>query len=216
MTSSELKMNVMPPKQKILFDYLAQQEWLKAFYLAGGTGLALQIGHRESVDFDFFNDKDFVSQDILNYLKTIGDVKLILNTDNILHCLVDGIQIAFFSVNYKLIDDTLNHDNFRICSTLDIFLMKLQAIAGRGSRKDFIDLYFLLKQFKLKNIERYYSKKYNIALQSDYHLLKSLLYFDDAEKNPMPKMFVPIEWDEIKEAIMINIRTYMSERKIYL
>jgi hypothetical protein len=216
MTSSELKMSVMPQKQKVLFDYLAKQGWLKDFYLAGGTALALQIGHRESIDFDFFTERELKSQEILSYLQEIGDVIVILNTDHVLHCLVNDIQIAFFSVKFNLIDNTVNHESIRICSTLDIFLMKLQAIAGGGSRKDFIDLYFLLKQYELNGIETYYFKKYNITLQSDYHLLKSLLYFDDAEKSPMPKMFVSINWEEMKEEILIKIKTYMSERKISL
>ncbi len=208
---NELKIDVLPDYQREIFDKIIHFDWIKDFYLAGGTGLALQIGHRESIDFDFFTCISFDTLSILNELQKLGIVKVISHTNNILHCFLNNIQISFFKVQYDLIDKPIEHHNLKIASTLDIFLMKLQAISGRGSRKDFIDLYFLLKLYKLNEISNLYLKKYGIILQSDYHLHKALVYFNDAENQPFPKMFIEINWEQIKKTIIEIVRNFSYE-----
>ncbi len=208
---NNLKIEVLPEYQREIFDKLIHLDWIKDFYLAGGTGFALQIGHRESIDFDFFSNISFDTLTVLNKLQMLGNIKVISQSNNILHCFLNNIQISFFKVQYDLIDKPIEYHNLKIASTLDIFLMKLQAISGRGSRKDFIDLYFLLKQYNLNDISNLYKKKYGITLQSDYHLHKALVYFNDAENQPFPKMFIDIDWKQIKNAIIEIVRKFSYE-----
>ncbi len=202
MINSELKLNVLPDYQREIFNQLIHFQWLKEFYLAGGTALALQLGHRESIDFDFFTCTHFDALFILSELQKLGSVKVISQSNNILHCFLNNIQISFFKVHYNLIAKPLEHFNLKIASSLDIFLMKLQAISGRGSRKDFIDLYFLLKLHDLNDISGLYYEKYGLILQSDYHLHRALVYFKDAEAQPFPKMFAEINWEQVKSTIV--------------
>ncbi|HPI20231.1 MAG TPA: nucleotidyl transferase AbiEii/AbiGii toxin family protein [Candidatus Kapabacteria bacterium] len=209
---NKLKFEILPDYQIEIFDKIIHLEWIKDFYLAGGTGLALQIGHRESIDFDFFSSISFDTLSLLNKLQMLGNVKVISQSNNILHCFLNNIQISFFKVQYDLIDKPIEYHNLKIASTLDIILMKLQAISGTGSRKDFIDLYFLLKQYNLNDINNLYKKKYGIMLQSDYHLHKALVYFNDAENQPFPKMFIEIHWEQIKNAIIEIVRKFSYEK----
>ena len=84
--------------------------------------------------------------------------------------------------------------------------MKLSAISGRGNKKDFIDLYFILKKYSLDTILRFYEKKYGKGLANDYHLIKSLVYFADAEEQAMPKMIEQIEWERVKADIVKKVK----------
>ena len=86
--------------------------------------------------------------------------------------------------------------------------MKLNAISGRGSKKDFIDLYFLLKEFPLLELIGLYKKKYGDG--SEFLVLKSLSYFDDADAEPMPKMLKQYEWENIKSHLNKELRNHMS------
>ncbi len=211
--NKKLHTEVLPETQKKVFDILVNIDWINSFYLAGGTGLALQIGHRESYDFEIFTEEKFDSSFVLNEIKKIGRVGLISRTDNILHCMLDDMEISFFKVPYSLIQEPVVYHKLKIASTLDIFLMKMQAISGRGSKKDFIDLYFLLKLYELDSVSVFYNKKYGIYLQSDYHLHKALVYFNDAEGYPMPKMFIETEWNEIKKSIVQKVRDFSKRMK---
>jgi predicted nucleotidyltransferase component of viral defense system len=204
---NKLHLEIFPDYQFDKFMELSEESWINEFYLAGGTALALQLGHRESIDFDFFTNTNFNQTEILDYLHQFGKLKVITQTNNIIFCFIDNIQISFFKVSYKLVDVTLEYKNINIASLKDIFLMKLQAIAGRGSRKDFIDLYFLLNYFNLEDATVLYKLKYNIDFLSDYHLHKSLIYFNDAEKMQMPKMLIPTDWNNVKNTIIEKVKS---------
>jgi predicted nucleotidyltransferase component of viral defense system len=169
-----LHTEILPDQQKRLFDILSEQIWIAPFYLAGGTSLALQIAHRQSVDFDFFTKNDFDNRDILEKLRDLGKFELFNEARNTINALLNS---------------PFRHKNMRVANMEDIALMKLEAISGRGSKKDFIDLYFLLRDFSLSELFEKYPLKYGIEVSNHYHLLKSLAYFEDAEHEPMPKMF---------------------------
>jgi Nucleotidyl transferase AbiEii toxin, Type IV TA system len=123
---------------------------LSAFNLAGGTSLALQIGHRLSVDLDFFGHRPFQTQEILDLLQPIGQVRMMSQSRNILVLNVEGVKVDFVNYRYPLITEVIHTEGLRLLDLPDIAAMKLAAIAGRGRKRDFIDIYFLLTLRSLK------------------------------------------------------------------
>jgi len=157
------------------------------FYLAGGTGLALQLGHRDSIDFDFFCPKDIDTQKLFARIKKIFAGHKILKVQeekNTLTVFIDErIKLSFFTYDYKLIGELINEPNFRLASILDIACMKLAAIVSRATNKDYIDLYFILEKLPLNSILHQLNKK---LPELDVNLvLKSLVYFKDVSKEPI-------------------------------
>lgn len=157
------------------------------FYLAGGTGLALQLGHRDSIDFDFFSDQDIDTKELFLFIKDIFAGHQIIKTQEEKNTLTvfidDNIKLSFFTYQYKLIDHLINEPYLKIASILDIACMKLSAITSRATNKDYIDLYFICREIKLKNILNILNKK---LPELDPNLvLKSLVYFKDINKEPI-------------------------------
>lgn len=203
---NKFRTNILPKRQKGLFDFLSEQVWLDEFYLAGGTALALQIGHRQSVDFDFFTRCAFDRKAIIRNAARYGTFELFTEGADTLHGSLNGVQISFFRLEDKVLKKTADFKHLHIASMLDIAAMKLNAVSGRGTKKDFIDLYFLLKEFSLPELFGGYECKYGKAVSNNYHLLKSLTYFGDAENQPSPKMIVKVSWEEVKRAIMRAVK----------
>ncbi len=197
---------VLPDEQKELLELLLKQDWLKSFYLVGGTALALQIGHRQSLDFDFLIERNFKVKEIIGYLKGLGKFELFDETEDTINGLLNNVNISFLKYEYPLIKNPHKYINLIISDMLDIALMKLNAISGRGSRKDFIDMFFLLNIFSLSELFKEYENKYSVEISNNYHLLKSLVYFEDAEKQPMPKMIKNVQWSEVKDTIIHKVK----------
>jgi predicted nucleotidyltransferase component of viral defense system len=157
------------------------------FYLAGGTGLALQLGHRDSIDFDFFSPKNIDTDKLFLKIKEIFKGHKVLKVQeekNTLTVFIDSnIKLSFFSYKYKLLQPLINEPYLKIASILDIACMKLAAIVSRASNKDYIDLYFILEIKSLKDILARLNKK---LPELDVNLaLKSLVYFKDIDKEPI-------------------------------
>lgn len=200
--------DILPEQQRLLFESLTKQAWMSPFYLAGGTALALHIRHRQSIDFDFFTTDEFDTRRILSMLKTLGTFELFSEAHQTINGLLNQVRISFFHYPYPLIQEPYSYGTLSIAGLQDIGLMKLEAISGRGSKKDFIDLYFLLKMLSLSELFEQYPKKYGIEISNHYHLLKSLVYFDDAESQPMPIMHHPISWNDVKTSIISTMKEY--------
>lgn len=198
----KLRLDILPEDQLRLFEVLSSQSFIHDFYLAGGTCLALQIGHRQSVDFDFFIQDDFTTSAIISTLTKTGSYQRENEEKNTINGLLNGVRISFFKYQYNLIDEFLNFNNIKLAGLKDIAAMKLEAIAGRGNKKDFIDLYFLLKRFSLEEIFTFHAQKYGVGLNNQYHLLKSLVYYTDAESEAMPFMIRPLSWNDVKKHII--------------
>ncbi len=177
----------------------------KELLLVGGTGLALQLGHRKSIDIDLFGRIEN-SENIVEKLKKIGDLKIISTSQTINIFFLDNIKVDIVNYYYEWLHNPIIYENIKIASIKDISAMKLSAITNRGSKKDFIDLFFLLKKFTLKEMMKFYLKKYSEG--NEFIVLKSLGYFNDAEEEPMPFMFEKIEWKDIKEKIIQEITKY--------
>ncbi|MFA6526663.1 MAG: nucleotidyl transferase AbiEii/AbiGii toxin family protein [Candidatus Buchananbacteria bacterium] len=157
------------------------------FYLAGGTGLALQLGHRDSIDFDFFSPKAIDTVALYKKIKEIFTghkiEKVQEEKDTLTVFIDDGIKMSFFSYDYELIGKVVNEENLNIASIIDIACMKLSAIVSRATNKDYVDLYFILQNLPLGEILPFLSRKFP---DMDVNLaLKSLVYFKDVKKEPI-------------------------------
>jgi hypothetical protein len=178
------------------------------FYLAGGTGLALQLGHRDSVDFDFFSAKPFAADKLYEQIKKVFAEYKILKVQEEKNTLTvfidDNIKISFFSYPYKLIGKLINEENFKIASIEDIAIMKLAAIVSRATNKDYIDLYFILQKFPLKDILKKTEKK---LPDLDVNLaLKSLVYFADIVYEPIKfKNSINVDFATVKKFFIAEI-----------
>lgn len=204
-----LQLQTILPHTLELLKKLSSQPEMQGLRLVGGTSLALQYGHRQSVDLDFFG-KPIVSQDeILAMMGRLGAYKLRNRTKNILQLIVDNVMVDIVDYSqYPWIDAAICEDGLVLASPRDIAAMKINAIEGRGSRKDFIDVYELLQHYTLDEILQCYSMKYpNLSL---FRALLSITYFDDAESEAMPKMFATVTWDEIKTRINSAIKEYQQ------
>lgn len=182
----------------------------KSFYLAGGTSLALQIGHRDSVDFDFFSEADFDTKELFERLREIfkGHILLKIEEDqSTLTVLIDdSVKISFFTYKYKLIKQTISDENLTLASIEDIGCMKLSAITGRASNKDYIDLYFILKRLSLSDLLKKAREKYP-ELERNL-ILKSLVYFQDVT---LEKILFKNNNEVIFEEVKDKLRSAVKE-----
>ncbi len=176
--------------------------------LAGGTSLALQYGHRKSIDIDLFGilPPDTIAINLA--LSSLGEVKNLQNHQSIKSYLVNGIKVDIVNYPYPWIGPLIIEDDLRLASDKDIAAMELAAITGRGSKKDFVDVYFLLKHYSFTELLDFYKEKYKDG--SVFMVLKSLTYFDDAEEDAGPLQLVPVYWDEIKNEIRTQHQTYLN------
>lgn len=177
---------------------LGKQVWLSNFYLAGGTGCALQLGHRLSYDLDFFIPTDFETSKVRGNLERIGNFLLEQDSPDTLLGKFNNLKISFFTYKYKLLFPIKDYLGVKVADLIDIGCMKLDAIGSRGIRRDFIDVYFICREgiITVDELIKFYIKKYNI--KNTIHLIKSLIYFKDAEDTPIPKMLKPCNWNEVK------------------
>lgn len=179
------------------------------FYLGGGTALALHFGHRHSIDLDWFTGERI--SDPLGLAQKIRDKGVPLVSGQVeqgtLHATVSGVRVSFLEYRYPLLKAATLWPKFGclIASLEDLACMKLSASAQRGSKKDFVDIYALgLKHCSLPDILRLYQQKYSI--QDLGHVLYSLVYFDDADRERMPQMLWDTDWRAIKKAIQGWVR----------
>jgi predicted nucleotidyltransferase component of viral defense system len=184
---------------------LMQQPYLNQFVLVGGTALALQIGQRKSVDIDLFTIQDFKTSDLLPNLLERYQVSPILQKEQTLICIINGIKVDFIRFKYPFIRPILEIEGIRMLQIEDIAPMKMDAIAGRGKKKDFYDLYFMIEKFGFERLFALFLEKY--PHQTTFHVAKSIAYFADAEKDPDPIVFDKnLSWTKVKNAIKKEIR----------
>jgi predicted nucleotidyltransferase component of viral defense system len=171
---------------------------LKATWLAGGTALALHLGHRLSEDLDFFVSELFDEEAMLQRIQEAPGFSLVAKAPHTLHATIQGTKVSFLGYPYPLLFPLALFAGIPVADTSDIACMKISAIASRGTRRDFIDLYFAARQFGLADLLASFERKYVQTRHNRIHILKSLLFFDEAEKDPLPHMLVPLDWDDVK------------------
>ncbi|MBW3466402.1 nucleotidyl transferase AbiEii/AbiGii toxin family protein [Arthrospiribacter ruber] len=191
-----------------LLKELMSYSYFKEFNLVEGTSLALQIGHRESIDIDLFGKKELEETEISEVLSSLGKVQILKKSKNILVYSVDGIKVDFVNYRYPWLRAPKIYENLRLAHMSDIGAMKLNAISGRGSKKDFIDLFFLLKEFQFSDLMEFYNKKYGDG--STFLVLKSLTYFEDADLEESPRMIINTSWEEVKSTIVSEVKQYLN------
>ena len=198
-----LQTQTVVPDLLELLKKLMNEKLFSEFNLVGGTSLALQLGHRNSIDIDLFGNQDINHVLFEEKIREFGDVEISQTSKNVLITKINHIKVDFVSYKYPLLKDFLVIDNIRMLSTMDIAAMKLNAIMGRGSRKDFIDLFFLLNEFSMKEILNFYKKKFSDG--SEFLVIKSLTYFEDADFQPQPQMFKDFDWEICKQKILEEV-----------
>ncbi len=183
-------------------------------YLAGGTGLALQIGHRDSIDFDFFKEGDFDTAPLLEKITALfaGHVLTVTQQEkNTLSCLIDNsIQLSFFGYHHQLLYPLIETEYFNIASVADIGCMKFSAITSRWVEKDYVDLYFIFQIMTLETLLADSAKKYPTLDQN--LILKSLVYFDDILEEPiMFKEGHDISFENVKSFLQKIVTDYFKK-----
>lgn len=182
---------------------------LNNYYMAGGTALSLQLNLRESFDFDFCVLDMFNSDVLISELKSIGNIEVKQNQKGTVDVLLDGVQVSFFFYPNNLVDDIVNNNeipDLKMASILDIAAMKVAAIGGRGAKKDFFDLYNIMKKCNIdtEKLASAVIKKFGTNVNY-VNMIMGLSYFEDAEREELPRTFVEYDWNTIKQ-FFINIQ----------
>ena len=196
---------VIPDATEAALRALRDAGLLGPFYLAGGTGLALHFGHRLSHDLDFFAADLFDEEILLQRMQALPRFSLVEKAPHTLHTTIQGTKVSFLGYQYPVLFPFARFLDVAVADRRDIACMKISAIASRGTRRDFIDLSFASKELGLRNLLQLFERKY---AQTDYnrlHLLKSLAFFDDAEKDPMPHMLASLDWDTVKQLFVEEV-----------
>jgi len=201
-----MPLRILDPKIKKLLSKLGFLN-KQGFYMAGGTALALQIGHRTSLDFDFYTEEKFDPKKLREkFDKKFKKVQEIYIAEDILGLDADGIKMSFFRYSYRLIRSYVQMEDICLASKEDIAAMKILAISQRGKRRDFIDMYFLIKEFGLREIIEFTKEKY--PMFNIYVGLQGLLYFKDADEDSEKqrfKMLQKADWRGIKKYIIREV-----------
>ncbi len=180
----------------------------QGFYLAGGTAVALHLGHRRSRDLDWFREAPLTQPlQLAEMLREhCSEVEVTHVEQGTLLVRVSGVRVSFFEYRYPLMRPPLLWEKygFLLASLEDLACMKLLAIAQRGTKRDFVDLYALMQAVPLLEALRLYQQKYGVS--DITHLLRALTYFEDADRERMPTMLQPIAWREVKRALRETIK----------
>lgn len=204
---------ILTAGQQKLLAKLGRAARAEGYYLAGGTALALQIGHRRSVDFDFFTQQG--PDEPLLLAARIQAAGLPLEIASVLPGTLLGtinrVKVSFIAYRYPMLDDLVLWPEYdlALAALSDLAAMKLAAVAQRGAKKDFIDIATLLSgSFTLAQMLEMYQTKYQIG--NITHLLYSLVYFDEAEEEKMPVMITRTTWPKIKKLIGAQVNAYVN------
>jgi hypothetical protein len=191
---------VLPDSQRRALAVLTQTGLLDRFYLAGGTAVALHLGHRMSVDYDLFTAGDTAAVEIIEALGRHPGVRIDRQSAAITQGMIGEVAYAFVRYPYPLLEPLqAGPGQLRVAGTLDLACMKVLAVSQRGTRKDFVDFHFLLRQcHSLDEVLAAVPRKYPDLDMDAVHLLRGLTYFTDAEPQPMPRMLVPFDWTACK------------------
>jgi predicted nucleotidyltransferase component of viral defense system len=205
-----LHLETVAPSTLELLNELQGLDSLRETRLVGGTALTLQYGHRISVDLDLFAynlEADFIT--IISEIKNKGyTIEIRKQSSSILIAMVEEIKVDVVNYPYPWIDHSIKEENIVMATDKDIAAMKLSAITNRGTKKDFIDLYYLLKHYSLEQMVSFYTSKYGES--SVFMVLKSLTYFDDAELDVSPNVLDrTINWSTIKNTITNEVKLLM-------
>jgi len=214
--------DILPSKTKRAFVFLSEQSWMlkSEWYLAGGTALALQVGCRKSVDLDFFNpQKNIDKDDLLNNLLENKEWNTTVNKKNTIYGELFGAKVSFIAYPFFIPkQDFIQYGSIKILNSIDIAVMKIIAISQRGKKRDFFDLYWCINNIEpLESLIKRLPEQYPLVAHNYHHILKSLVYFEDAELDPEPEVNFKATWPEVKKffkkEILVVAKEYFKENQ---
>ncbi len=191
---------VLPGETKTILARLGESELLGRAALGGGTALALRLGHRVSQDLDFFTREQFDEKLLLPRLAGVAPFNLDRTSWGTILGGFGDIRFSLFYYDYPVLAAPDRFQGIDILDIPDIAAMKIAAIASRGVKRDFVDLFFICREcLSLSEAVELYDRKYANLSATGVHILKSLTYFDDAEDEELPLMLKDVDWDRIKD-----------------
>jgi predicted nucleotidyltransferase component of viral defense system len=177
--------------------------------LAGGTALALRLGHRISMDLDFFTGSDFDTDRLISEIRKRGlAFRLISEGESYLFIEIENIKVSMFKYEYPFIEKPVMYEGIKVAGILDIASMKVIAISQRGTKRDFVDLYFILQDMPFHKIAKCMVKRFGKERINLVHIGKSLVYFSDAESHPEPDFLTgkEISWAQVKKFFRNHVK----------
>src|SRR3989344_5248927 len=171
-------LRTLPDAAQNALAVLGKSKILDFAYMAGGTALALHLGHRSSVDFDFFSSQEFDEEEIKRKLELVGEYRIDEQRPRTMLGYFDGVKFSLFWYRYPLIKETVECLGVKLASIEDIAAMKLAATLGRATKKDYIDVFFLLKRFGLEGMMKSYEQKFKNLESNKLALIKGMQYFE--------------------------------------
>lgn len=203
--------NAVDKQLFLLIDQLAEHvELAEQFYLAGGTGLALQLGHRTSIDIDLFSQQAFNTERYASLIIELGG-RVIQAEEGAVHGEATGVKVSFLHYPYPVLKSFQTVHGLKIASVDDIAAMKVVAISQRGNKKYFFNLYEMLKTISPIELKNLFLQKFGASRINCYHILKSFLYFDDAEQQPDPLSLNTTTWEQVKDFFVEHEKELMQE-----
>lgn len=193
-------LHTLPAPARQLLGQIGQLESAAEFYLAGGSAAALHLGHRISVDLDFFCRQNFQPEPLVQQVASLGHLVIQQQSPSTVLGLLNDVRVSFFAYPYPVLEPCVPCEGAPVASLLDISLMKWIAVAQRGRKRDFVDLFFICQSGRaLASLLKEIPRKFPEITYPAYHLLRSLTYFDDAEQDPNPQMLLPWDWTTTKK-----------------
>lgn len=198
---SELYWNTITTDMRLVLGQFAQKTIAQRFYLAGGTALSLQLGHRRSVDLDFFSpseDIPTIRPQLEAALASLGGILADSSWGNLVY-LAQNVRVGFYGYGFPLIAPTVQAEGMTLASSADIALMKLDALLSRAARKDFYDLYFICQNIPLQQLFQKAPQKYVSIRDFETQTVKRLVFFGNAENDSEPILLRPVAWQTVKD-----------------
>jgi hypothetical protein len=182
--------------------------------LAGGTGLALQLGHRRSHDIDFFTNQDFKTESVISGIRGIGmPFHVISEEAGTLIAEIGEIKVSLFHYDYVFLEEPISYKKISIAGILDIASMKIIAICQRGTKRDFVDLYVIVRDIPFHKIAAHMVKRFGAERINPVHIGKSLVYFIDADSDPEPAYMKgrSIQWERLKKFFRNHVKQFVLD-----
>ncbi|MGH7204266.1 MAG: nucleotidyl transferase AbiEii/AbiGii toxin family protein [Candidatus Levyibacteriota bacterium] len=198
--------DTIPEATASVLEQIKNTSKLKDFYLSGGTALSLQLGHRESEDLDFFTKREFQPAELQQQLFRYGQLENVEVDEGTLNLFLKKVKLQFLYYPYNLLEKPTEWNSIYLSSVIDIACTKLITISMRGNKKDFVDLYVILQKMPINDLLKKLDEKYQKVQYNTPHILKSLVYFDDADAQPMPRMHISLEWEKVKDFMVKEVK----------